>query len=132
MSSTISQKEYLKKYLSGNDLDKKKKKKKKKDKVSSHNKGSVSHYFCGNIKIFYFVEDWYIFHNPPVFEDTIIPYCRKLFPHYFHAQTTANTFLVYFGLLDHCKLVSHIKMFLLRKPDYIFTLQISNVIKKII
>lgn len=37
--AALSQKEYLKKYLSGNDVDKKKKKKKKKDKVSSHNKG---------------------------------------------------------------------------------------------
>ncbi|XP_045130169.1 BUD13 homolog [Portunus trituberculatus] len=35
----MSQKEYLKKYLSGSDADKKKKKKKKKEKVSSHNKG---------------------------------------------------------------------------------------------
>ncbi|KAG0725498.1 BUD13 [Chionoecetes opilio] len=35
----LSQKEYLKKYLSGAEAEKKKKKKKKKDKVSSHNKG---------------------------------------------------------------------------------------------
>lgn len=52
MSATISQKEYLKKYLSGNDLDKKKKKKKKKDKISSHNKGFVSHYILWSFFFF--------------------------------------------------------------------------------
>lgn len=39
MAAPLSQKEYLKKYLSGNDPEKKKKKKKKKDKLSGSSKG---------------------------------------------------------------------------------------------
>lgn len=39
MAAPVSQKEYLKRYLSGGDDDKKKKKKKKKDKSATSSKG---------------------------------------------------------------------------------------------